>query len=71
MAGAHFFVELDGSEEAASLGRGEFDLGGEVGVFKKSGDASSVFGRQAGLGLGNFGGGDLADADGLDRKSVV
>jgi len=38
-------------------------LGGEAGVFKKSGDAGGVFFGEAGLGLGNFGGGNLADAD--------
>ena len=40
-------------------------MGREAGVFKKSGDASGVFCREAGLGLGNFGGSNLADADGF------
>ena len=43
-------------------------MGGEAGVFEKSSDAVGVFFGETVLGLGNFGGGDLADADGFAVK---
>ena len=61
----HLDVELDGGEEALGLAGGEFYLRGEAGIFEEGDDAGSVVSGEAGLGLGDFGGGDLADADGF------
>ena len=47
------------------MGGGEFYACWQASVFEEGGNAGGLFCREAGFALGNFGGGDLANADGF------